>query len=845
MKTTKHTNSLLGKSDLHRYFTRNQKMWIILLIVICPINSFSQTKVEIDGLFYNLTGAFASVANNSSVNYPGNCKYTNYSYTIPSSVSYNGMDYTVNEIGKLAFGPYNTDWNSKGSSAFSIILPNTIKYIREYAFYGCENLSSIMIPASVESFEIGYEYNPFENCKTLREIIYLPQVAPSGWVAAGTTYVPDKKSYINPSFSINYANVIEMITFEQTEFEYTGLAPTTTWKNNVNGYSATLNMPTLSVGAGEYEEWIPVTFTKGEESFTANVAYRYIIKPAKLTATVMNAIREYGEENPQFTVTYQGFLNGENESVITTNPSVTTIATKTSNVGEYPITINNGSATNYEIVYEPGVLTVTKAPLSAKVHDETKQYGTQNPSFTIDYYGLKNDETVPAWHTRPIFQTEATQSSGVGEYEVGAVNGVPVNYDLGTITTGTLSITPAPLIIKANDATRQYYTDDLNYSYTCNGFVNGDNESVLSSIPMLSTSASLNSNVGTYEIIVSNASSPNYDISYVNGTLTITPRMLMASVGNYERIYNEDNPAFEVKYDGFVGNEDEKVLNEKPTANTIATKTSDVGIYPINVTGGSADNYKFSYTPGTLTINKAEQTIIWEQDLTNLNVGDQVELKAEASSGLPLTYTMDYNNAAEIYLAGTKTYLDCKAGGQFRIQAVQNGNKNYYSSPRATNTVSIIGSNPPSDPTLTIKQADNGTVNMQVSMGSVYTFTIIPDTGWKIHSVMYNNMDVTNQLSSDGRFTTPTINNNCTLSVVYEQNNNPVSAIDTSETKIMVTTKGIRVVDANIGDIIRVYTKDGVLQHSVKVNNQSIDIPLTKSDVYIVKVGEKTLKLGY
>ena len=99
--------------------------------------------------------------------------------------------------------------------------------------------------------------------------------------------------------------------------------------------------------------------------------------------------------------------------------------------------------------------------------DATKIYGSSNPAFTIDYYGLKNNESAPAWTTRPTFQTDATQSSGVGQYPIKAVNGVPINYDLGEITAGILNITPAQLTIKANDAVRQYYSDDPEFSYTC------------------------------------------------------------------------------------------------------------------------------------------------------------------------------------------------------------------------------------------------------------------------------------------------------------------------------------------------------------------------------------------
>ena len=475
--------------------------------------------------------------------------------------------------------------------------------------------------------------------------------------------------------------------------------------------------------------------------------------------------RFYGDENPSLPIEYDGFVNSETEEVLSMKPVGTTTATKTSSVGDYPITVSGGEATNYYFEYEPGVLTVTKAFLSAKVKDATKVYGTQNPSFSIEYYGLKNGETVPAWATAPSFQTEATQASWVGQYAINAVNGVPVNYEL-EIADGILSITPAPLTIKANDATRLYYSEDPDFSYKCDGFVNGDNESILVTAPILSTTATRNSNVGTYEIKVGDASCTNYSISYVNGTLTITPCTLTASVGNYERLYNEENPIFEVKYDGFVGSEDESVLNSKAIANTAATITSDVGTYNITVSGGSADNYTFSYISGILTINKAEQTIVWEQELGKLKVGDQIELQATASSGLSVTYTSENPSIAEVYAVGNKYFLDCKAEGELWIVAVQDGNKNYYSSQRIRKNI-VIG--------------DASAINAN-------TRTIA---------------------------------------------------------RIEKTTTGIRVIDANIGEMIYVYTTGGQLIHSVKATDHIIDIPLAKDGVYIVKVGGNTVKIGF
>ena len=741
----------------------------MLLTLLYSTGASAQTKVQVGDLYYELSGISASVARYTT--YGGASLYTKDTYVIPESITYNSFNYKVNKIDSWAFSCPSDGYPDYGSSANRIILPNTIEQIGVCAFRYCKNLTSMIIPESVVLFERsgGLWDGPFNCCYLLREIIYLSSTAPQNWTATTYTYVPDKQAYSSPQYTINDAHIIEMISFSEDEFYYTGQAPTITWTNNVEGYTASLTIPPLKADVGNYEELIPVTFTKGNESFTANVVYRYTIKPTKLTAKVANTNREYGEENPQFSISYSGFIGSDNENVLITRPIASTTAVKTSNVGEYPITISGGYAVNYELEYEPGVLTVAKAPLSAKVNDATKVYGSQNPIFSIEYYGLKNDETSPVWSSRPSFQTEATENSNVGQYVVNAVNGVPLNYDMSEITAGTLNVTPASLTIKANDAVRQYYSEEPIFSYKCTGFMNGDNESALSPLPTLSTSATLESNVGTYEIKISETSNPNYSISYLSGTLTITPRTLIASVGNYERAYNEENPLFEIKYDGFVGADNDVVLNEKPTANTTATKISDVGTYPINIVGGNAENYQFSYTSGTLTINKAEQTLVWEQDLTELGVGDQVELKAIASSGLPITYSIENNNAAEIYTAGVKTYLDCKAEGQFYIRAVQEGNKNYYSSPRASKFVTIGESNSSTDPVYSVKD---------------------------------------------------------------------------SSAKIQSTPFGIRVTDAVIGDLIRVFSVDGILQKSIKVEEGIVDIPLSSANVYIVKVGSKTMKVG-
>ncbi|MHB8671372.1 MAG: MBG domain-containing protein, partial [Acidimicrobiales bacterium] len=92
------------------------------------------------------------------------------------------------------------------------------------------------------------------------------------------------------------------------------------------------------------------------------------VTPAPLTVTADNASRYHEAANPKFTVTYSGFVLGQNlaSSGVRGTPSCTTTATTASDVGTYPITCDAGtlSAMNYRFAFVPGSLTVEPAPTS-------------------------------------------------------------------------------------------------------------------------------------------------------------------------------------------------------------------------------------------------------------------------------------------------------------------------------------------------------------------------------------------------------------------------------------------------------------------------------------------------
>jgi hypothetical protein len=118
----------------------------------------------------------------------------------------------------------------------------------------------------------------------------------------------------------------------------------------------------------------------------------------------------------------------------------------------------------------------------------------------------------------------------------------------------------------------------------------------------LATTALKYSNVGDYPIEVTLGSNPNYSVTKTDGTLTINKATLIASADDKTMILHDVLPTFTITYSGFKGTDSPSDIDTPPTCSTTATTTSPVGSYPITCSGGSDNNYDFTYEPGTLKI---------------------------------------------------------------------------------------------------------------------------------------------------------------------------------------------------------------------------------------------------
>lgn len=94
------------------------------------------------------------------------------------------------------------------------------------------------------------------------------------------------------------------------------------------------------------------------------------------------------------------------------------------------------------------------------------------------------------------------------------------------------AVTPALLIITADDKTRPFGALNPVLTVNYSGFVNNDDPAKLAVQPQVTTPAVSSSAPGEYPIIVDNAASSDYTFKYNPGTLTVVPYLSMLLIPN-------------------------------------------------------------------------------------------------------------------------------------------------------------------------------------------------------------------------------------------------------------------------------------------------------------------------
>ncbi|MEJ6981373.1 MBG domain-containing protein [Pedobacter sp. P351] len=386
-------------------------------------------------------------------------------------------------------------------------------------------------------------------------------------------------------------------------------------------------------------------------ALSSNYILNYIAANLSIGTKTINVTAEaktktYGDADPALTYTFSGLVGTDSF-----NGSLSRTAGE--NVGTYAINQNTLALnSNYVLSYTGANLIIGTKTINVTAEAKTKTYGDADPALTYTSSPLVSGDSFSGALSR-------TTGENVGTYAINqntlALNS---NYMLN-FTSENLTIGKGTLVITANNQSKSYGADNPVLTASYSGFVNGDTFNSLTTQPVVSTTATSGFPVGTHPITVGGASSPNYNISYVDGLLTVNPVSLVLSTDNQGKPYGSAFTAFTGTFSG-IRNGD----NLTATYTSIGSAaTANAGNYPIVATLIDPDNKLGNYTVvnngAVLTVNKASLDLRLAADNQRKTYGSVFSAFTGTFSGIQNgdNLTATYTSTGSSATAPVGTYL--------------------------------------------------------------------------------------------------------------------------------------------------------------------------------------------
>ena len=236
-------------------------------------------------------------------------------------------------------------------------------------------------------------------------------------------------------------------------------------------------------------------------------------------------------------------------------------------------------------------------------------------------------------------------------------------------------VAKAPLSITAVDAAVEYNVPFPSFTYSIDGFVYDETENDLLTSVEIGTTVSVGADAGEYPITVSGATADHYEISFIDGTLTITKVDQVITFNPPTEVdISTETLLLEPSVDS--GLEVGVTLVSGPATlgnNTLTwTGTGEVVVEVVqagNVNYNAAESVQATIL--VIDASKTNQTIAFSE-ISDMIYGGQFALEATASSGLSVHYEVS-QGSAEI-LDGVVTVMGV---GSITILASQPGDEEY------------------------------------------------------------------------------------------------------------------------------------------------------------------------
>ncbi|SEP84000.1 Putative cell wall binding repeat-containing protein [Lachnospiraceae bacterium NE2001] len=385
-------------------------------------------------------------------------------------------------------------------------------------------------------------------------------------------------------------------------------SPTAKVTNKVSDDDISVKVESTGLNAGEYIATAIGLVGDDENNYKLSDAVNqtFVINKAPLKVIADNKSVDYGADAPDYTVTYNGFVDEEDASRLGGTLEIACSYNPTSAAGTYDIVPSGLTSDNYDITFVKGTLTVGAkvATITTKPTANTLEYNGESQALVTPgeaangtiYYSVNGDEwgdeipfeshvgtynvkwyvvpkagftsestpDIPAGETDVVIQQKTVKlawsgisfkydgtahcptvninnkidgdkveakvtgtGTNAGEYiaEVEQLTGNDSeNYKLPDTVTQTFVISKASLTVTADDVELDYGSplpDPAPYSATPSGLKGDDKITDLVGTLVFECDYSETTLPGTYDIVPSGLTSDNYDITYVNGTLTV------------------------------------------------------------------------------------------------------------------------------------------------------------------------------------------------------------------------------------------------------------------------------------------------------------------------------------
>lgn len=239
-------------------------------------------------------------------------------------------------------------------------------------------------------------------------------------------------------------------------------------------------IPQYKVGDGVGKYAIKATCSNKNYTVDSTLLELTVVKRDILVKT-KDASYVYGQAVSLEYEIADGSLYGNDKLNVTFDTNDKTIKA----VGKYDVMPlldeGDGINANYGISTQKGVVTVEKATLTVALSKtQTITYGDDMPSYDFIYTGFAYDETAALVEHSASYTCDYSNAKRAGTFAVIASGSALANYDIVYVNS-QLIVKKATLVLTAVEHEAITYGDDVptDFAYEADGFVNGDDKSLL------------------------------------------------------------------------------------------------------------------------------------------------------------------------------------------------------------------------------------------------------------------------------------------------------------------------------------------------------------------------------